>query len=210
MNFHYYPPYDKLKYGPGLLGQAYYFRHELESRGITGKTYMCSETGWHSNNDFPSVPSSPDIQAQYAVKILTWGYAANLETTIWFMLHEPGDPYPFDNGLLDESKNPKPAFYAFKFWIEILHDLSPRRILSSEELGSDELEGYLFSGSVRSVYVLWSDDDETRPVSIPSAQASRFDKFGSRTIISDADDGVIDGHVTVSVGPDPIYIQVIP
>ena len=44
-------------------------------------------------------------------------------------------------------------------------------------------------------------------MSVATGELVAVDKFGFETLLSDGDDGVVDGHVTVTLGPSPLYLR---
>lgn len=211
MNFHYYPAFESVwaPYGPGLSGKANYLRSKLAQYGISYKPMICTETGWFSSH--PNIPSTPEIQSQYVVKLFIQSIASGLKATIWFSWIDP-DPFYGDFGLLTRDLRPKPAFYAYQNAAKVLGRASFQRTLSAEELGNRALEGYLLTApNGYALYVLWSNDQTTRTVSLPIPQARVSDIYGNMiSLVKDADDGWLDGVIRVSVGPNPTYVERVP
>jgi hypothetical protein len=207
MNFHYYPAFEPIwfSYGPGLTGKVNYLRTKLGQYGLASKPMISTEAGWHS--DFES---TPEIQSRYVVKLFTQTLAKYLDLMIWFSWIDPGGGSGA-NGLLTQQLQRKPSFYVYRIAAEKLGSASFQRILSSSELGSTSLEGYLFTSNQRALYVLWSRDEVTRTVAVSLSQARIRDMYGQTIAqINDGDDGQIDGKIQVPVGPNPIYVEAIP
>lgn len=207
MNFHYYPPFapEWNPYGPALVGKANYLRQKLAQYGYK-KPLVDTESGWHSN-DYAQMPSTPEIQSRYVVKLFTQALAAQLDAMIWWAWIDPGAGYG-DSGLLTQDLQRKPAFYAYRTAAHILGPSTFQRPLSSDELGHPSLEGYLFQNQAgRPLYVLWSNDEVTRTVTLPVVSARLADMYGDTVLLS-ADPGNGEAPSTqVTVGPNPIYVE---
>jgi hypothetical protein len=213
MNFHYYPVFEPnwTFYGAGLSGKASYLRSKLGQYGVMNKPMICTEAGWHSDN-YPGLPSTPEIQSRYVVKLFAQSLASRLDVMIWWTWIDPGSGYGA-NGLLTQSLERKPAFYAYQTAEKKLGHASFQRSLSASELESAALEGYRFvwQGTDKSLYVLWSNDAATRTVSLPISRARVTGMYGEFVMqVQDGDDGEVDGRVRVSIGPDPVYVEAMP
>jgi len=211
MNFHYYPPFapNWAPYGPGLSGKANYLKDKLAQYGFASKPIICTEAGWHSDN-YAQFPSTPEIQSQYVVKLFAQSLASRLQLTIWWTWIDPGSYYGA-NGLLTQSLERKPAFYAYRVAAYWLGRSSFQRALTASELGSNALEGYLLTwADGRPLYVLWSNDNQARAIRLPAAQAQVLNMYGDTIgLVNDGDDGQRDGRIQVNVGHNPIYVRVI-
>jgi len=209
MNFHYYPAFDWSAYGPGLSGKANYLAAKLEEYGYE-KPIICTEAGWHSDN-YGQFPSTPEIQSRYVVKLFAQSLASHLDMMTWWTWIDPGDGYGA-NGLLTKDLQRKPAFNAYAAAARILGRASFRRSLSGEELGSQMMEGYLLTSlENRDLYVLWSNDENSRTVSLPLSRATVTDLYGNPvSVVEDMGDGHLDGRIKVTVGANPIYVEAAP
>lgn len=212
MNFHYYPAFESVwsPYGPGLSGKANYLRDKLVQYGVINKPMICTETGWFSGNH-PSIPSTPEEQSRYVVKLFAQSIASGLQYSIWFSWIDPG-PFYGDFGLLTQDLQPKPAFYVYQVVAKKLGQSSFQYALSSAELDNLALEGYLLTtAGGHPLYVLWSKDEASRSLSLPIPQARVTDMYGNAlSTTNDGDDGQVDGRISVLIGPNPIYVEGIP
>ena len=210
MNFHYYPPfYDVWKeYGVGIIGKANYIRQQLADYGFEDTPIICTETSWDSTSSW----GSPELQNRYAVKVYVRGMAADLQTIIWFMLHDSdmsGGP-----GLLDASYQPKESYDSYQTMTEMLQHAFYQRPLTAEETGSEQIEGYIFQVPSGRMDVVWTVDDtrydaEDDPWLLYAASAQTLrvvDKFGNENVYTDDYDGQIDGYVTLPVGGSPLFL----
>jgi hypothetical protein len=217
MNFHAYPAFDYhwAEYGPGIVEKTHFLRQKLAQRGLS-KPMMITEAGWHSNAPGGGqFPSTPNVQARYVIALFTQSIAADLETMIWWMLHDPGGNYQFDNGLIlnDSQGTPKPAYFVYNHMVEQMRTTHYLRRLSTAETGAVEMEVHLFNDLThnRYLYVAWLNPVETnssRLLRLPAAVVTVYDMFGASQVITDGNDGVIDGYVTLAITGQPVYIEV--
>lgn len=220
MNFHYYPAFRlawTTSQGTGLPEKTKFIRDVLGSYGIS-KPVMITEAGWHSNNA-PDHPSNDEIQARYVVELFVQSMANDVQVMIWWTLYDVGGFYPYDNGLVTYAEPPllpteKPSFYAFQRATAKLGTAHYVRALTLAETGDSNVETYQFNDNVhgRTVYVAWLNPIETNNVqflSLPAAQATVIDSInGATSTISDGDDGVADGKVTVQISNRPVYVEI--
>lgn len=207
MNFHYYPAFQSIwaPYGPGLSGKANFLRGKLAQYGIT-KPVICTESGWFSGGPYSS---TPEIQAAYVPKLFVQAMYSQLGMNIWFSWIDPGSIGEW--GLLTTDLQRKPAFYAYQTAARNLGRAAFQRPLSAQELGASALEGYLLrSPSGKALYVLWANEDTVQTASLPLRYARVMDMYGNITDRTDGDDGIVDGHVRVSVDFRPLYIEELP
>jgi hypothetical protein len=213
MNFHYYPAFEAkwTPYGPGLNGKANYIRNKLASYGVTGLPLVVTEAGHHSNN-YPTWPSTPDIQAGYVVKLFTQSLASELDSMIWWTWSDY-DIYQYAwgaNGLLDRNLQPKPSYYAFQTAAVKIGEAVFQHILTSGELEGANVQAYLFSVG-HPLYVVWSNSGSSETVKLPGSFARVLNYRGNTVSqVTDGGDGIVDGRVRISVGSIPVYVEVTP
>jgi hypothetical protein len=208
-NFHYYPnfAYRWEPYGRELIGKTTYLRSKLAQYGLN-LPIVCTEIGQHSD---PSRGSSHESQSRYVVKTFVWAMAADLEYANWFALRDITDEwFSYLYGLLDDFWQRKPSSYAFSTLTEQLGHAVFSRTMTADELGYAPAEGYVFLDGNQSIYVVWMNDEATRPVRFNSSVAWVVDKYGAQSSVSDDDDGYTDGFLTVYVGPSPVYVRPLP
>lgn len=206
MNFHYYPPFAPgwSAYGPGLSGKANYLYAKLGQYGYR-KPMVCTEAGWHSEN-YAQFPSTPEVQSRYVVKLFAQSLASRLEVMIWWTWVDPGGGYG-PNGLLTQSLQRKPAFDAYRVAAMKLGRGTFQRMLSPQELGHPAIEGYLFSNrNGLPFYVLWSNDEIVRTLSLPLPSTRVLDMYGN---VINTQTGS-EGRIQVTVGANPIYVEAWP
>jgi len=92
--------------------------------------------------------------------------------------------------------------------------MSYTRELTSAEIGHPDMEAHHFTNGVtgQPFYVAWINPIQTTEqalLTIPGAQATLTDIYGNViSNIVDATDGIADGQLSISVGGQPIYIQI--
>jgi hypothetical protein len=220
MNFHYYPLFRSNweVFGRDLIGKAQYFRSKLAGYGLE-RPIMCTETTWGAAGSW----GSPDLQSRYVLAAYVRAMAADLLMTSWYAWKDIDSGLP---GLLDDKLNPKSAYFVFQTLTRQLNGASFERPLELAETGDPDIEGYVFSISGASGQdrrdVVWLDcpslresfpqdcPGEMRTMSVSASMVLITDKFGTSHFRSDADDGMIDGSVFLTITPDPIYIDYTP
>jgi len=222
MNFHSYPlfyPNWTTNKGPGLLEKGQYIQNILESYNLT-KPIVVTETGWHSNSVPAAIPGSSTIQARYVVELVAQGYALDAKIIIWWMYYDIGGGYPYDNGLVTQNDPPNfPPSYKLSYTVyqdlaDTLRTAHFVRKLTQNETGNLELEAYEFNDNVNNhrLFISWLNpvtESGTKSLRLPVAQAIVRDPIsGTQTSVSDGSDGVNDGFITVTVGANPLLIEV--
>ncbi len=218
MNFHSYPVFYTNwtnNKGPGLLEKGEYIQDILAGYGLD-KPIVVTETGWHSNNAASTIPGSPEIQSKYVIQLITQGYALDAKILIWWMYYDVGGGYQFDNGLVTNGTPPveKQAYYIFQDAAETFRTARFVRKFTTGETGKLELEAYEFEDVVQNqqFFVAWLNPvtaTGTEPLRIPAAQVLvRNPIAGSQYSVTDGQDGIVDGYVTVQVGAQPVYVEV--
>jgi hypothetical protein len=222
-NFHYYPVFRHVweSYGRGIIGKANRVRQVLAAYGYN-RPVICTEASWAAGAQW----GSPELQARYVPKVYVRSYAAGLLMTSWFALT---DADLSDPGLLGPGLVPRPSYAAYRTLTSRLRGARFVRAIPSSETGSARLEGYEFSvpgaGGRKRLDVYWydcpslvvpgylpSDCSNTAPLKINASSIAKTDKLGATVILRDADDGQVDGRVTIPGGVDtnPIYIDYAP
>ena len=207
MNFHYYPAFNWSAYGPGLIGKANYVRGKLASYGLDALPMMVTEAGWHSNND-PIFPSTPQVQADYVVKLFTQAHAAGLSAMVWWTWSDLPN-YWGANGLLTTDLFPKQAYFAYQVARNKLGSATFRRSLSAAEVGSSDVEAYLFETPAL-LYVIWPTGLNAQQIRLPGRMARVSDSYDTtQAKILDSSDGRTDGMITVTASGHPAYVEII-
>lgn len=207
MNFHYYPVFSWAAYGPGLIGKANYVRSKLAAYGLDNLEMVVTEAGWHSNDD-PIFPSTPQYQADFVVKLFTQARAAGLSAMMWWTWSDLPN-YWGANGLLTTDLLTKPAYFAYQAARNRLGFAAFRRSLTAAEVGSADVEVYLFE-TPGPVYVIWPTGLKAQQIKLPGRSARVTDTYDSNPVtVLDSNDGQADGFITVTASGHPAYVEVI-
>jgi len=212
MNFHYHrraaPCWSA--WGVETIGKATYLRNKLSDYGVN-KPFMCTEDGEKRYD--PAHPDwySDEGQSRYVVISLTRAMAADLKSLIWFTFGYFKDNLNREWGLLDEQRNPRPAYYAYK---TLTSELTGAEY--DHPLSISGIEGYVFSlpgGQEKTT--LWATGSTTS-ISFSGSQLRVVDKFGDPafptcgSIIYDGslcDQDSRTNWVGIQVTASPIYVS---
>lgn len=220
-NFHTYPafavnwlPPGTDNRGPGLYEKTIHLRQKLTSYGLD-KPIIITEAGWQSNNT-PGLSGSEEIQSRYVVQLFVQSLAADLDMMIWWMLYDPGEGTG-EYGLVTRDTVPyrKQSFTAYQTIVNMLTDKQFVRVVPPAETNRSNMEAYQFRDPAtgRALYVAWLNpvaSKDTATLSIAAEEARTIDVFGARgPVLNDAADAADDGRVHVSVGGQPVYIEVL-
>ncbi|MCB0130455.1 MAG: hypothetical protein KDD78_06390 [Caldilineaceae bacterium] len=224
MNFHGYPPFAVNWLAAGQGGPALYEKilavRELMGTYGLNKPIIISEAGMHSNDTSGNTNvwqnMTEELQARYVVQLFTESAAGGVDTMIWFSLVDPPAWYAYQNGLItsEEPATNKLGFQAYRIMDEMLDGVTPVAAARSGGTNGDDLQVYTFNKTApaRTLYVAWLNPvntDQTTSLTVPGGAASITTIYGATSTVVDDDDGRKDGRVTVSVGGQPIYIEVI-
>lgn len=217
MNFHYFP-YFRFRWeknGKDIIGKAEFLRSKMAEYGFE-RPIMCTETTWYGATTW----GSESLQTRYVIVANVRGMAADFVLTNWFAWKDVDSGLP---GLLDAQLRPKPAYFAYQTLTTQLGEAIYQRALSIGESGDAEIEGYVFSVPGPDGWerrdVVWLDcaslrlvppEDcvgESRTMTIAAGVLQVTSKSGATSIVRDADDGRIDGLVSLTITPDPIFID---
>ena len=207
MNFHYFPTFrpNWEEYGTGIIGKATYIRDKLASYGVQ-KPLICTETSMWSDE---AHGGSDELQSRYVPQVFARSMATDLKTTIWLMLIDGDEVGIRKYGLLNPDLSPKPAYFAYRTLAQQLAPANYIWTLGSAEAGSDQIEAYGFlteDGSTL-IIVAWTENEQEYNMWLVADEVVVVDKYGDQTTVYDGDDGVVDGHVRVTIGPSPVYLR---
>jgi hypothetical protein len=210
MNFHYYPSFrgNWEPYGPDIVGKANYIRNKLASFGVD-KPLICTEACQWSDE---AHGGSEELQSRYVPQVFARSMAADLDTTIWFRLVDWDGIGIWKYGLLNSDLSPKPAYDAYSTFTRQMASANYVHTLGPGETGSDQIEAYSFLAprGPTSVIVAWTEDEQEHDMWLLADQVVVVDKFGAEITIDDADDGIVDSQVWVTVGASPLYLRFAP
>jgi len=218
LNFHSFPTLGSAwaTQGPGLLEKTIYLRKVLVEQGVKPKPVFITETGHYVNQKPNSpFPASPEIQARYVAQLYTQAKAADVKALIWFTLYDLADVDKYNQtGLVTDQSPPvrRLSFDAFRYAAAQLNGARYESRLSSAEVGAGGLEVYPFVDSARGVVirVAWLNPINTpdkQPLVLKTDRAVVRTVYGVSSVVTDRDDGMEDGRVTVHVGGQPVYIE---
>jgi len=175
-----------------LLGKLDFLR-EVMARYNLNKPIMMNEGALLCYPTNTSCPSDVFLQAQasYLPRLYARGWVNGLEGIIWYTLNGPGWR---EGGLLDEARNPRPAYTALSFMGQLLGDAFP-----NGQLSSGDLEGYSFKDDYSEIQLYWSNSEQTHTIPLPLYTHAIYNKFG---------DPLAQGKF-IEISADPIYIQIV-
>jgi hypothetical protein len=217
------PGWEQRAPGRDIAAKTNYLREQLRAMGVD-KPMMVLEAGlWSIGSNVPKllttgevVVAQPDpaIQATYVTKLYTRAASLGLLSVSWYTLRDFG--YDEEKrGLLTESLDPKPAFWAYRIAADRLRGAFFAGLMPSTPVsgGPGELEGYEYlMRDGRKIAVAWVDGATDATIAIPvdvqpSVQRVMvYDSLG-RVIGTLRPQG---GRVVVRVGTTPLYIEEMP
>jgi hypothetical protein len=215
MAFHAYPAFAGFwaDRGPGLAEKSAAIRTVLADYGRE-KPLMITESGAHSNDAVTS-PSTPEIQASYVVELYTQAKAADVDVVIGCMLYDPPPQYIYMHGLVTDGAPSirKLAYSTYQQSVEQLADAVFDRKLTDNEVGDPDMFAYRFTkpDAGTALYVVWmnpANTDRTAQFTFSATQATVHDIFTNSYTILERDDGNQDGQLTLTVGRQPLLIEV--
>ncbi len=176
--------------GGMLLGKLQFIRERLANYGYS-KPIMMNEGGLlcYASSPVCAPGGFHDDQANYAVRMYTRSWAANLVTSVWYTLNGPGWQ---EGGMLDAQQQPRPAFTATRFLRTMLDGAT-----YSGPLGSGNLEGYAFQRGDRLVHIYWTNDSSTIQLDLPSTVQAVYTTQGAALPFTTG----------FSVGFEPIIVE---
>lgn len=225
MNIHQYPAFraqwNPDSQGTGFIDKVSATRAIIGQYGFGNMPFMVTESGTNSNN-LQALPGTEESQARYLVELFTQAYAVNIEALIWFTMYD-GENISnsgVETGLVKQPATSgaepyrKKSHAAYKVIVSQLQSSQFQRTLSAGETGNALMEAYQFVNLVtgKTHYVAWMnpvDSTAQVPLTISGGQATVTDIYGTVLgTVADAADGAADGAVTVTVGSQPVYIQI--
>ena len=138
---------------------------------------------------------------------MTLAFAAGNDLVMWYELADDPAGTGFEFGLLTGDGRPKPSFTAYQLLSQKLAGLTAS---ACPETGHPGIEAYRFHGAdgTRREIVAWSMDGRDRFLPVRADQVVRNSRDGHRTIVTDGDDGRLDGQVQILVSRKPVILDV--
>lgn len=208
VSFHYYVLFAPrwAEFGPGILGKTEALRQALAAAGVPPKPMLASEAGTWSAGQPPYPPTTPEEQARYVPQLYAQSVAAGLFAAVWFTYD---DVSGFDDparGLVDSNLEAKPALSAYRVAADQFTGLvanNPARDTSAAG------EVYWFHRGSEQVAVAWTTDGQQATLRVRAAAVERVHMYGTKILMRDESDGVVDGFVSVPYGTEPVYVRVV-
>lgn len=178
--------------GGALLGKLDFLRATMRQYGIT-KPVLMNEGSILCQPANTACPGAQfgDDQANYAVRLYTRAWAHGLQGAVWYTLDGPGWLH---GGLLDGTEAPRPAYKTLTFMSSLLKDA-----IYTGPLHSGTMEGYAFRKGTTTYQIRWTNAETSVTLALPANTHAIYDKFGQP---------VIPGETGVSVGFDPLFIEI--
>lgn len=219
MNFHVYPEfwYVHAPQPPGIIEKTDKIRAIMAQYNVD-KPLMITETGAHSDQGGSNEQSEAE-QARYVHQIFAQSVASHIDAAIWFMLYDLPS-YSYANGLVTAhdpgngiTSREKAAMTAYRLAVEMFERADYVRTLSFSERGRNDLLAYEFArpDGGQTFYVAWLNPIDTTATASLRLEAERVKirtTYTSYTLY-DGSDGVDDGLITVNVGAEPVYVEIV-
>ena len=172
----------------GFLGRYRKMKETLEAKGVSGKTFACSETGFTSDN--------AEEQARYVPKLFAAAIAqGDVEAVQWAVFTNPGHR---NMGLVDQATLSKKTqgYHAYRV---AAGQLTGARFES--DLTAGGVQGYRFQrADGKPLYVLWASADKAS-TTLPLGTGQVLSKLGEKKPATFSQ-----GRLTLDLTPDPVYV----
>lgn len=198
LSLHYYPinPWDF----PTLGAKVSEIVDIMRAHGVSRKKIWVTETSmWvHPLGPFDG---SVELQRDFIVEQLTYGYAAGADNIFWFQVREEGWDEGARRWLIDIHHQPVNGYTTFVNYAE---KMKGRRYQGRYAAAPETVEAFTFSDTTSKLYVMWSTS-VTETVRIPATAPALLtgrDGEMTRTL------PVADGVVTAPVGPRAVFVEI--
>ncbi len=172
-----FPGWDQR--GGVVLGKAAFLREVMMNYGVnkpllhTEGALLCPDT-----NTLNCDETYQDIKADYVVRLFTRVLADDFAGSIWFTLEGGGWR---GSGLIGDASDPNPSYKVIKF---MTRELADAQFLGKPLGSGGELRAYSFRVPGKRVWVVWSVDELTHNLTLPSGYTQVYDKFGDPVTVS--------------------------
>ncbi|MNR92019.1 hypothetical protein D3C72_230390 [compost metagenome] len=172
----------------GFLGRYRAMKETLAKKGVTGKTFSCSETGFTSDN--------AEEQARYVPKLFAAAIAqGDVEAVQWAVFTNPGHR---NMGLVDQATLSKKTL-GYTAYQVAAGQLTGARF--EKDLTAAGVQGYRFTrADGKPLYVLWASADKAT-TTLPLGSGQVFSKLGKPVAAS-----FQQGQIRLDLSPDPLYV----
>jgi hypothetical protein len=197
--------------GIDIIAKANHFRNRMATCYGVDKPLWLTEL---ASPGYPNDPASLANQARYVIAGHARALAAGIHNITWYALVTLDG---FEQGLLDQDWNPKPAFVAYQTLTRELDGyLYKQTILGSpwELYSRPEYEAYIFNHCDDEKTVVWANNDlgSASFAFAPATQVRVVDRMGNETLVSDGHPADIDGpgnrSIRLLLSQDPIFVQI--
>ena len=181
--------------GGVVLGKAAFLKELMAQYGVSKPLFhtegalLCPE--WNKNDCDPPGAIYEDAKADYVVWLFVRAMANDFEGSIWYTLDGGGWR---NGGLIGDSSDPNPAYYVFEFMTK---ELSEAQYIGEPLPPDENIRSYAFDVPDKTVWVVYSVNNEAHSITLPSGYTQVLDKFGNPI---SAPGGVLDVK-------SPIYIE---
>jgi len=201
-NFHTYPyelsgkivdeTHPKWEHRGGILeGKAAFVKEVMANYGFSkpifnGETaFNCPE--WSDCNS--NLGRFYENQASYVPRLYSISKSIGLLGSIWYSLEDPGWRYC---GLLNAGGSPKPAYIAYQFMTQEMHNTTA--LGKSSDYTS--ITTHKFSSATKQIWIMWSTNQVNVSVTLPSNTTKVLDKYGNEIPFTNP--------ITIN---DPVYVE---
>jgi hypothetical protein len=171
--------------GPVSRAKLRFIKSVLAAYGITGKFFANTEEALLCDSNCGTV--FEQTKADYIAEAYPLAIADGLTANVWYSLSGWRN-----SGLLDSGNQPLPAYFAYKFSSQELHDAYYKRNVTE----FPGLSGAEFDHGGGRVWVLWSSDGGSHLASLPSMPAAIYMVNGTP----------ISPTMSLTVGIEPRYV----
>jgi len=195
VGLHYYPIH--LEVFPTMAHKVNEIRDTMTRNGVYGKQIWVTETGmWINTHD------GVERQRDFIVRELTRGFGAGVDNIFWYDPRE----HPLPEGAVQRwliSSDHQPI-YGYNTFQHFAHKLEGMHCVGAYTDVPAGVEAYKFVGPQRTLYILWSNGENTM-VSIPSTtDATLTDRDGQDSVVVPAQMGM----VKFEVGTKPVFLEI--
>jgi len=172
----------------GFLGRYRAMKETLAKKGVTGKTFSCSETGFTSDD--------AEEQARYVPKLFAAAIAqGDVEAVQWAVFTNPGHR---NMGLIDQVTLSKKTL-GYTAYQVAAGQLTGARLESN--LTAEGVQGYRFTrADGKPLYVLWASADNAT-TTLPLGSGQVFSKLGKPMT-----GNFQQGQIRLDLNADPLYV----
>lgn len=191
------PTYDA--YGIDVIAKVTHFQNRMRVCHGVNKPVWITELAEHGET---GNPASLDKQAKYVVQGHVRALAIGVKNITWYALYTIDG---YDQGLLDENLNPKPAYTSYQ---TLTSELKDYRYVETRSLTNGEL--YVFRNSCgQEKMVAWSTSSSSLRITASSVRTKNY--LGVETLIQDGGAGDADGSLnhTISINvTGPVFVEI--